>query len=137
MAPERLTALCLAVAFWIPLIICTYLAFAPSPPDVAFGLSDIALHGFAFSYLTFSLGLAYQHRYWLVPGALMVACGLFVEAVQAFEPERSAEFKDLVVDLAGVGIGLWLTRSIGPWVRSTASRLASSMNLGSDKPSGG
>jgi VanZ family protein len=120
-APERLVAFLLVVAFWIPLIICTYLAFDPSPPDVAFGLSDIALHGFAFSYLTFALGLAYQHRHWLVPGAWMIAYGLFIETVQAFEPERSAEFKDLVVDLAGICFGLWLTRGIGPWVRSAAS----------------
>ncbi|MCZ6709099.1 MAG: VanZ family protein, partial [Gammaproteobacteria bacterium] len=61
---------------------------------------------------------------WLVPAAWMIAYGLFIEAVQAFEPERSAEFKDLAVDLAGICIGLWLTRRIGPWVRSTASRLA-------------
>ncbi len=124
MAHERLVAIVLAVAFWIPLSVCTYLAFDPHPPDAVFRVSEIALHAFAFTYLTFSLGLAHPHLHWLVPAAWMLAYGLFIEIVQAFEPQRSAELSDLFVDSAGICLGLGITRWIGPWARLTANRLA-------------
>lgn len=117
-------ALGLAVGFWFPLTICTYLAFDPSPPEAVFRINDIVLHAFAFSYLTFALGLAHRHRHWLVPAAWMLGYGMFIEAVQAFEPDRAAEFKDLLVDSAGITVGLMLTRLIGPWARSLARRFA-------------
>jgi VanZ family protein len=122
-APERLAGLALALAFWIPLAICTYLAFDPSPPESVFRVSDVALHAFAFTYLTFALSLAHRHQHWLLPAAWMLAYGLFIEFVQAFEPERSAELKDLLVDSAGICLGLLLVRWFGAGVRTIAVRL--------------
>ena len=124
MAAERLVTLALALAFWMPLAICTYLAFDPSPPDAVFRVSDVVLHAFAFTYLTFALGLAHHHRHWFIPAAWMFAYGLFIEIVQAFEPERAAELKDVGVDAAGICVGLLLTRWLGPWVRNIANSVA-------------
>jgi len=129
---ERLVVLGLALAFWIPLAICTYLAFDPSPPDSVFRVSDVVLHAFAFTYLTFALALAHQHRHWLVPAAWMLGYGIFIEVVQAFEPERAAELKDLLVDAAGICLGLGLFRWAGAWVRLMARRV-----VGLIVPSGG
>jgi VanZ family protein len=123
-APERLTDQALTAAFWIPLVICTYLAFDPSPPEAVARISDIVLHGFAFSYLTFALGLAYRSRHWFVPAAWMLGYGLFIEIVQSFEPQRAAELKDLLVDSVGICVGVMLTRWLGVWVRLYADRFA-------------
>ena len=124
MVAERLVVLGLTLAFWIPLAICTYLAFDPSPPDSVFQVSDVVLHAFAFTYLTFALALAHQHRHWLVPGAWMLGYGVFIEVVQAFEPERAAELKDILVDAGGICLGLGLFRWAGAWVRLVAGRIA-------------
>ena len=49
--------------------------------------------------------------------------------VQAFEPQRSAELKDLLVDSLGICLGLVLARWCGTWVRSLANRLATLVSL--------
>ncbi len=54
----------------------------------------------------------------------MFAYGVIIEAVQAFEPQRAAELKDLAVDFAGICIGLTLMPWLGPRVRSWGDRLA-------------
>jgi len=121
---ERLAAALLTVSFWIPLAICTYLAFDPHPPESVFRVSDIVLHGFAFTYLTFALTLAHRQRHWLAAAAWMLAYGLFIEIVQAFEPQRSAELKDLLVDSAGICLGLVLTRWFAEPARALTNRFA-------------
>ena len=95
----------LILAFWLPWVLCTYLAFTPGPPEALFRVSDILLHGFAFSYLTFALGLAHRRKDRLWAAAWMVAYGAAIELVQYFELGRSAELKDLLVDVAGIGVG--------------------------------
>jgi VanZ family protein len=122
-APERLTAKLLGLAFWIPLAVCTYLAFDPSPPQSVFRISEVVLHGFAFTYLTLALELAHRQRHWLAAALWMLGYGLFIETVQAFEPQRAAEFKDLLVDTAGIGAGLLLSRWFGTRVRLVTHRL--------------
>jgi VanZ family protein len=119
----RSRATCLQLAFWIPLAACTYLALTPSPPDAVFRVSDVLLHGLAFSYLTFTLGLAFASlgRWHIV--ALMLAYGTLLEVLQSFEPERSAELKDLLVDGAGILVGLALLHLIGAWSRNVVESL--------------
>lgn len=120
---ERMLPWCLHAAFWVPLALCTWLALAPSPPDTVFRVSDVLLHGFAFTYLTFASGLAYPSARPLALAAWMLAYGLLIEVVQSVEPARSAELKDLLVDFAGILVGLILLRVLGEWSRSTVRAL--------------
>ena len=111
-------------AFWLPWLLCTYLAFAPNPPESVFRISDVLLHGLAFSYLTFALGLADHGRRWLWAVAWMLAYGFAIEFIQSFEPERSAELKDLLVDMAGIGLGAVALHLVGGRIESSVTRLA-------------
>ncbi len=136
LAPERVAGTLLVIAFWAPLAVCTYLALHPSPPDAVFRVSDVLLHGFAFTYLTFSLAIAYRHRHWLIPGLWMLGYGLLIELLQSFETARSAEVGDVLVDMAGIAIGLLGYRWIGLPLRALANRL-SAMVVGAGAPDGG
>ncbi len=120
---ERLTRSLLLAAFWVPLSICTWLALAPSPPTSVFRISDVLLHGFAFSYLTFALGLARPRTSMAALVVWMLGYGVFIEAVQSLEPTRDAEIKDLLVDAAGIALGLVLLRYLGHWTRRTLHHL--------------
>lgn len=123
----RLTTLTLRLGFWLPLLACTWLALVPEPPDnPVFRLSDVILHAAAFTYLTFAFVLMSTPPAETMQVSLrslltrsqalrallaMLAYGLFLELAQSFIPERTAELKDLWVDLVGIGIGLlaaWL-----------------------------
>lgn len=104
------------LSFWVPLAVCTWLALIPDPPDnPVFRLGDVILHGAAFTYLTFALMLvqtAGNRRSF--PAMAAVACtallgyGLLLELAQSFIPERTAELKDILVDGAGIVVGLAL-----------------------------
>jgi VanZ family protein len=124
-APERIAAALLVVAFWLPLAVCTYLALHPSPPDAVFQLSDVLLHGFAFTYLTLSLALAHEHRHRLLPGLWMLGYGVLIELLQSFETSRSAEAGDVLVDVAGIGLGLLAYGWAGAFLRALAVRIVS------------
>ena len=124
-APERIAAWLLLAAFWLPLAVCTYLALHPSPPDAVFRLSDVLLHGFAFTYLTLALALAHGHRHRLLPGLWMLGYGVLIELLQSFETSRSAEVGDLLVDVAGIGLGLLAYGWAGAFLRALAVRIAS------------
>lgn len=114
----------LKLGFWFPLVVCTWLALVPEPPEVSvFRVSDVLLHAFAFTYLSFTLAVAYPQRSLLQIFCLMFGYGLFIEVVQSFEVSRSAELKDLLVDVVGTGFGLLLARLLGDWTRRLVSRL--------------
>jgi VanZ family protein len=103
----------IVVGFWIPFVVTTYAAFAPEGVPMPFQVSDIVLHAAAFTYLTAALWFAHHggDRGWK-PAAWMMAYGTAIELIQSFEPTRSAEIKDLVVDavgiLAGLGVYRWV-----------------------------
>jgi hypothetical protein len=101
----------LRAGFWTALAIATYFAFAPyeAQPDLPVG--SIATHGFAFIFLTVALRTAYfpVGHFWTVV-ALMAGYGLFIEVVQSFLAYRSSELKDLLIDGAGIAIGMLLYR---------------------------
>ena len=122
MTPERAARFCLTAGFWVPLALCTWLAFTPSPPEAVFRVSDLLLHGFAFAYLSFSLSLA--HHLSAVRVALwMLGYGVLIEVLQGLIPERTPEFKDLLVDGAGIAVGLVAARLLGAWSRRTLTRV--------------
>ena len=111
--------LLLQAGFWVPLVICTYLALVPEPQQAeVFKVTDVILHGAAFTYLTFSLVVAHygfpsgsptgSKRGYLRAFVAMFLYGLLLEALQSFVPERSAELKDLLVDVLGICAGLLL-----------------------------
>jgi len=113
------------LSFYFSLLVCSFFAFAPSPPELpVFRLGDVVLHAFAFSFLTFLLPLAHP-RVTPVPAALwMLGYGVLIEFVQSFEPERSTELKDLLVDVAGIAVGLLLARVFANRVREFSTALA-------------
>ena len=130
MVAERTTTrvrICFQIAFWIPLAACTWFALMPDPPDnPVFRLSDIVLHATAFIYLSLSLILAQLHGLrapaYLRTLFFMFGYGVLLEVIQSFIPERSAELKDLLVDVVGIGIGLLLARWLARPVYEQALR---------------
>ena len=117
--------------FWIPLIICTYLALTPEPPEhLVLQLSDIILHGGAFAYLTLALVLARgvddvgrnRYRRALV---WMLAYGASLELVQGFVPERTPEIKDMIVDCIGISAGLIVAMMAADPIRRFVDRVLS------------
>lgn len=118
------------LVFWTALIVCTYLALSPSPPQLpVFKLGDVVLHGAAFVVLSVGLLLAYPRRRRWEAFWLLLCYGAGIELVQSLEPERTAEFKDLAVDVIGIVCGLALHRVIGAPVRGLAGRLAGRLGL--------
>jgi VanZ family protein len=97
----------IVVGFWIPFVFTTYAAFAPEGVPMPFQVSDIILHASAFTYLTAALWFAHLNgdRGWK-PALWMMAYGITIEAIQSFEPTRSAELKDLLVDAVGISLGV-------------------------------
>ena len=119
-----MAGLLLKSGFWLPLAICTWAALVADPPEVSvFKISDVILHAFAFTYLSFTLAVAYPRRSLLQVAGLMLLYGVLIEVVQSFEATRSAELKDLLVDVLGISFGLLLARYLGEWTRRTTTRL--------------
>jgi VanZ family protein len=119
-AAERVSRALFLLGFWPPLLICTWLALTPSPPEAVFRLGDVVLHAFAFTYLTFTLGLAHSGlAAWRV-AVWMLAYGALIEVLQGLGPTRSPELKDLLVDAVGISVGLGLLWLLGAWTRRTA-----------------
>lgn len=130
-AGSPVVALLFQIGFWIPLAVCTFLALVPEPPEhPVFRVSDIVLHGGAFVYLTLALVLAQygnaslRTAIYVRTFVFMMAYGLFLELVQSFVPERTAEIKDLLVDLAGIGVGLGLARLVAGPLHELVTRLS-------------
>jgi len=126
-AVERILQAGFGLAFWLPLLVCTWLALTPSPPAAVFRVSDVLLHGLAFSYLTFALGLAHNRLGTATIALWMLGYGLLIEVLQSFQPERVAELKDLLVDAAGVAVGLGLLWLLGGWCRRIAGIVVTAM----------
>lgn len=114
---------CLQAAFWVPLMVCTYLALTPNPPEPVTRMSDVALHGVSFVYLTFAARLAFPGARPITLALWMLGYGAFLELAQSFEPQRDAELKDLLVDLGGIAAGLAAGRLLGDRVRGAVRTL--------------
>ena len=65
---------------------------------------DKSNHVLAFAVLAFLAHTAWPGRSWLVPLRLF-AYGAFIELLQAFTPDRYAEWSDLLADGVGLLIG--------------------------------
>ncbi len=104
--PAGADAVLRRVAFWLPLVICTWAALGSGLPSSAPKVSDVTLHLFAFVYLSAALRIAHPGLFVVVVALIMAAYGGFIEVAQSFLPPRQAEWGDLGVDLLGIAIGL-------------------------------
>lgn len=108
-----MTERALIAGFWLAVAFATYSAFAPQDMVTAPKVSDILLHLTAFFVLTVLLQMAYLRNRMLLAAGLIFCYGAGIELVQLVLPERSAEMKDLLVDLAGIALGLVAYRLLG------------------------
>ena len=107
-------------AFWIPLALCTGVAFTANPSGVAAALSGVAAHAAAFAYLAVALFLAHFRTGPVVAVALwMLAFGVAIEVGQTFIPGRHGELLDVAIDALGIAVGCagyqlwaWRTRAL-------------------------
>ena len=86
------------------LCVVSWLAFTPAPPPVMDTGWDKLNHFATFATLTVLACVGYASR-WRVAAALL-SYGIFIECVQAFIPERTAEAADVLADAVGIAIGL-------------------------------
>lgn len=120
---RTLTAAVRHVSFWVPFVVTTYLAFAPSTDLIPPQITDTIAHSAAFFYLTIALWHAYYaEQGWRMPALWMAAYGIFIECVQAFLPEHFFEVKDLLVDAAGITAAVLGYRAARPWLRTVRVR---------------
>lgn len=89
-------------------LVC-WLAFSPPSPPGGFTLPERADHVLAFA----AMAVSARHGWARAPGGTMamalLAFGLFIEAVQHFLPDRSAEWLDVLADGLGIALGLALS----------------------------
>lgn len=83
-------------------------AFAPHAPELHVDNGDKIQHILAFGSLAGCalLSAGSGQAAWLRVLAAMLAFGVFIEAVQAFLPTRSADWRDVVADAMGAGAGI-------------------------------
>jgi VanZ family protein len=120
---ERLLRVSFAIAFWLPLAACTWLALIPAPPEAVFRISDVLLHLAAFVYLTLAARFAFAAKPGWSIALWLLGYGALLEFVQGLGGVRVAEWRDLVVDGSGILIGLAVYGVIGTRTRQTFARV--------------
>jgi len=101
------------IAFWVPLVVCTWLALGDDVAKSVTSDQDVPLHLFAFVYLSAALSLAHMQARWGWVVFAMIGYGGALELVQYWLPHRDAEWKDFAVDVVGIVIGLVCYRLFG------------------------
>ena len=98
-------------AFWIPLGLCTLVAFRSDSEGLAATLSGVVAHGVAFAYLAVALFAAHFRSGAVLPVVLWIlAFGVAIEVGQTFIDNRTGELLDVVVDGVGIAVGCVLYR---------------------------
>ena len=94
------------VAFWIPLGVCTAVAFTANPTGIAADLSGMFAHAAAFTYLAIALCVAHFRTGSVLAAAVwMLAFGVAIEVGQTFIPGRGGELLDVAIDAVGILVG--------------------------------
>lgn len=101
------------LGFWLPLMICTWLALGDELAKSGPKVGDVPLHLLAFIYLSAALSLAHLRSRWWWVALLMAGYGGLIELIQSALPHRDAEWKDFMVDLIGITVGLAAYRLFG------------------------
>jgi VanZ family protein len=104
-------------------MICTFMALGPGLGAAGVKVSDITLHLFAFIYLSAALSIAHLRSHWLRVALWLLLYGALIEIAQSQLPARQAEWKDLGIDVFGIGVGLVAYRLIGERVWSLFLRV--------------
>jgi VanZ family protein len=93
---------------WLLAAVTCGFAFAPHAPELKIENGDKVQHILAFGTLAgcACLALGSQRKAWLRVMAAMLAFGVFIELVQAFLPTRSADWRDVLADTLGAGVGV-------------------------------
>jgi hypothetical protein len=96
---------------WIALVI--FLSLTPSPPQpLGFPGEDKVGHVCAYGFLMFWFGLIYRPgKVYLSIGLGFVLMGIILECVQGDLGHRTFEWGDVTANLAGVLLGLGLSRT--------------------------
>jgi len=89
--------------------------------------ADKWLHGIAFVFLAIWFAGQYRPRsYWRI-GIGLIFFGMLIEACQRLVTYRSAEWFDIVADVAGITVGLVVaTAGLGGWSVWVENQLAKS-----------
>lgn len=87
-------------------------ALEPVPSLVAVTLNDKLIHLTGFLFFMLWFGGVFQTRLAPVVVVALSSYGLLIELLQSLTPTRSAEFLDLVADVAGVLLG-WALSAAG------------------------
>ena len=115
----------LRVLFWGVWLFVSYNAVAPPDQVAAPSISDVLLHGGAFMVLAGLLLGAYQRLHLGLAVVLLLLYGGAIELIQSELPERSAEWKDFLVDALGIGMGVVCYRTFGHrWLAHLSARLS-------------
>ncbi len=117
--PHWRLLLCLLIA-----VTCGF-AFAPHAPGLDIENGDKLQHILAFSSLAVCAVLASPVERPTILRVLvgLLGFGIFIELVQLFIPSRSADWKDVVADMVGAGVGvlaIHAARRLLPARRSSA-----------------
>ncbi|MFN3303806.1 MAG: VanZ family protein [Roseateles sp.] len=90
------------------LVVITWLALSPKPPEAMNTGWDKANHLLAFGCLAFAATWAIWPRPrlwgWLV--LALLAYGVGIELAQSLLPPRSADWRDVLADALGIAVGL-------------------------------
>jgi len=103
------------ITLCVLVVAVTWLALTPAPPAPIDTGWDKANHLLAFVALSASacLGFPGSRMRLLAVAAALLAFGGLIELLQMALTSRSAEWGDLLADLAGIALGTLLARGLG------------------------
>lgn len=114
------------VQFALLLLIFTWLGLTPYPGETLAASNDLLLHFLGYWVAGCSIRLALPHQPFWQSFAGLFCYSLAIEIGQHFVPTRSFDWRDLVANGAGIGLGLaafalcfshldrWLERLLHP-----------------------
>ena len=101
-------------------------SLVPSPVLSAIPVRDKLLHAVAYLVLTVSFAGFYRRSLYPTVAALLLVLGVSLELLQGLTETRSADWRDMAMNSAGVAAGLvlswWL---LGGWCQRIERRLLS------------
>ena len=111
--PEfRLKTLWLLIGYALVMFV-VYLSVTGNPPELELGFKfqDKFFHALAYCSLMFWFAQIYHVKKQRLLFALaFVLLGALMEGIQSLDPNRYAEFNDMVANTVGVAIGILLTK---------------------------
>lgn len=113
------------LVFWSALALLLYMTVArpmPGGPEGALSVNDKLVHSFTYALLTF-LGLLGRFKAGFVLIVLLLH-GTLIEALQAWVPDRTADWRDLLANSIGILVVLTAMSMVRRFIRSQQLREA-------------